>query len=184
MDPKFRLKAEDSVFVIVDIQEKLMVPMKYREQVYRNHQTLMALAGQMDIPVVKCEQYPRGLGPTVPEIAGLLPENHYSVEKVSFSACTADLLNTLQQLQRKTMLISGSETHVCVFQTTRDLLEAGYTVHVIRDAVCSRFKENYLSGLQLMENMGAVINNTETIAFDLLRGSDHPAFRAISAVLK
>jgi nicotinamidase-related amidase len=187
MDPnlkKFSLEAQDSVFVLIDIQEKLMAAMKYRDQVYRNHQTLMALATQMDIPVVKCEQYPRGLGPTVPEIAEFLPTNHYSVEKVCFSAGPAGLLDTLQELQRKTVLISGSETHVCVFQTTRDLLEAGYTVHVIRDAVCSRFKENYLSGLQLMDKMGAVINNTETIAFDLLRGSDHPAFKVISAAVK
>ncbi len=181
---KFRLKAEDAVFVIVDIQEKLMASMKYREQVFRNHQTLMALAKQLDIPVVKCEQYPRGLGPTVPEIAELLPPEHYRLEKLSFSACTLDLTRILQQIQRRTILISGTETHVCVFQTTRDLLEAGYIVHVIKDAVCSRFKDNYLSGLELMGNMGAVINNTETLAFDLLRSSDHPAFRSISAVLK
>ncbi len=184
MASKFRLHPEDTVFILVDIQEKLMVTMEYRDQVYRNHQILMALARQMNIPVIKCEQYPRGLGSTVPEIAELLPEKHFSLEKVVFSAYGQDLQDILKQIERHTIIITGTETHVCVFQTARDLLEAGYNVHVVRDGVCSRFKENYLSGLQLMENMGAVINNTETIAFDMLQRSGTPDFKVISAILK
>ncbi len=181
---KFRLHPENTAFVVVDIQEKLMVTMEHRDKVYKNHRILMALARQLNIPVIKCEQYPKGLGSTVPEIAELLPQEHYTMEKVVFSAFGQDLKNILQQINRKNIVITGTETHVCVFQTTRDLLEDGYNVHVVRDGVCSRFKENYLSGLQLMENMGAVINNTETIAFDMLQRSDTPDFKVVSAILK
>jgi nicotinamidase-related amidase len=184
MDNKFRLKPEECAFIIVDIQEKLMVAMKHRDKVYASHQILMALAREFEIPVIKCEQYPRGLGHTVPEVAGILPNNHFSLEKITFTAYSSDLMAILQGINPKTILITGTETHVCVFQTTRDLLEAGYNVHVVRDAVCSRFKDNYLSGLQLMENMGAVINNTETIAFDLLQCSGSPEFKAISPLFK
>ncbi len=184
MANKFRLYPQETAFVVVDIQEKLMVTMEYKEQVYRNHQILMALARQFNIPVIKCEQYPQGLGSTVSEIAQLLPEKHFTVEKVTFSAYGKDLQDILQQINRQTLLITGTETHVCVLQTARDLLEAGYNVHVAKDGVCSRFKLNYLSGLQLMENMGAVINNTESIAFDMLQRSDTPEFKLISAILK
>ncbi|KUG03760.1 isochorismatase [hydrocarbon metagenome] len=184
MASKFRLHPVNTAFIVVDIQEKLMVTMDYREKIYKSHRILMALARQLNIPVIKCEQYPKGLGSTVPEVADLLPEEHFKLEKVSFSAFGQDLQNILQQINPQNIVITGTETHVCVFQTTRDLLEAGYNVHVARDGVCSRFKENYLSGLQLMENMGAVINNTETIAFDLLQRSDTPDFKVVSPIFK
>lgn len=184
MDNKFRLDREDTALILVDIQEKLMVAMEYRNKIYRNHQILLALAKQLNIPVIKCEQYPQGLGSTVAEITEFLPDEHFAVQKMVFSAYGPELQDILRKINRHTILITGTETHVCVFQTTRDLLEAGYNVHVVRDGVCSRFKENYLSGLQLMENMGAVINNTETITFDMLQRSGTPDFKVMSAILK
>ncbi len=90
----------------------------------------------------------------------------------------------MKELNRKTILITGSETHVCVFQTTRDLQEAGYQVHLVKDAVCSRFDENYENGLQLMHDMGAVITNTETAVFDLLQKAGTPEFKVISPLVK
>lgn len=184
MIEKFKLDCDEVVFILVDMQEKLMKVMSYREKVYRNNGILMALANQYKIPVIACEQYPKGMGPTVPEIQEALPEYCYKIEKIDFSAFTNELKEILNSIKRKTIIITGSETHICVFQTTRDLLAAGYNVHVVRDAVCSRFKENYQNGLQLMQEMGAVITNTETIAFDLLKCAGTPEFKAISKLVK
>jgi nicotinamidase-related amidase len=80
--------------------------------------------------------------------------------------------------------VVGTETHVCVFQTVRDLVEAGNNVHVVRDAVCSRFDENYRSGLELMRDVGAVVTNTETVVFDVLKCAGTPEFKAISPLVK
>jgi len=85
---------------------------------------------------------------------------------------------------RKTVIMTGSETHICVFQTVRDLAQAGYNVHVVRDAVCSRFDENYENGLELMKDAGAVITTAETVVFDLLRAAGTPEFKVISPLVK
>ncbi|MEQ8201552.1 MAG: isochorismatase family protein [Syntrophomonadaceae bacterium] len=178
----YRLNRDDAVLVIVDLQEKLMAAMKYREQVYGNTRLLVAAANQMSIPVIVTEQYPRGLGPTVEEIKSSLTE-YARVEKLKFSAYD-DMKEVLAATGRQTVLMTGSETHVCVFQTTRDLVEAGYTVQVVKDAVCSRFKNNFQNGLELMRDAGAVITNAETVVFDLMGISGTPEFRAISPLLK
>ncbi len=180
---KFHLQSEETVLVIIDLQEKLMNAMKDRERVYKNTVLLLETAKQFDIPVVVTEQYPRGLGKTVPEITQHLPE-HSLVEKTHFSACTPDFIDILSNIKRKQVIITGSETHICVFQTTRDLMEAGYQVYIPRDAVCSRTDENYENGLDLMKSAGAVITNIETIIFDLLKQSGTAPFKAISPLLK
>lgn len=184
MTNKYRLNPDDCVLIVIDIQERLMQAMEYRDKIYKNHEILLTLCKVFGIPVIQSEQYPRGLGSTVQEIKSRMPEEIHSITKTDFSACTVDLHNILEKLGRKTVLITGTETHVCVFQTTRDLLEQGYNVHVLRDAVCSRFKENYLSGLELMKDMGAVINNTETVAFDMLKCAGTPEFKTVSSVIK
>jgi nicotinamidase-related amidase len=181
---RFVLESEDAVILIIDLQERLMNSMKDREKVYKNSNLLLNLAKEMGIPVIISEQYPKGLGATVDLIKQNLPEDYAYVEKVSFSTCGSGLLEILKDMSRKTVIVAGSETHVCVFQTVRDLIYAGYNVHVSRDAVCSRFDENYENGLDLMKDLGAVVSNTETIVFDLLKMSGTPAFKAISPLLK
>lgn len=181
---KYKLDRKDAAILIIDLQEKLMKAMKDREKVYKNTGLLMAVAKELDIPVVLTEQYPQGLGSTVKEIKDSLPSNYYLLEKFKFSAYVDEMRDILNKIGRKTMVVTGSETHVCVFQTTRDLVEAGYKVHLVADAVCSRFEENYRNGLQLMGNLGAVITNTETVLFDLLEYSNTPEFKAISPLLK
>ena len=180
---KFRVKKEDTVLLIIDLQEKLMVAMKDREKAYKNTNILLQAAEGLHYPVVVTEQYPRGLGETVPEIKKHFKEP-YLVEKMKFSACVTELKAILEKLNRKTILVTGSETHVCVYQTVRDLLGDGFKVHVIRDAVCSRFDENYENGLLLMQEMGAVINNTETVLFDMLEAAGTPEFKLVSKLVK
>lgn len=181
---KYKLESADTVFILIDMQEKLMKVMSHREKVYRNNGILMELAHRYEMPVVACEQYPKGMGPTVPEIQQVLPGDHYRIEKLNFSAFTDKLKEILKSINRNTVIITGSEAHICVLQTTRDLLGAGYNVHVVRDAICSRFKENYLNALELMREMGAVVTNTETVAFDILTCAGTPEFKAISKIIK
>lgn len=180
---RYKLEPHNTVLIIIDVQEKLMGAMKDKEKVYKNINLLLETSKQLDIPVVVTEQYPKGLGKTVPEIAGNLPEHKY-LEKVTFSACTDDLFSILNLINRKTVLITGSETHICVFQTVRDLMQAGYNVHLVKDAVCSRSEENYNNGIQLMHDTGAIITNTETAVFDLLKQAGTPQFKVISPLVK
>jgi len=182
MRKNYKLRAEETVLVIIDFQEKLMKVMDQREKVYKNTKLLTSLAAQLDIPVIVTEQYPSGLGPTAPEIMTGL-NNYLYMDKMEFSAIEG-LRRILAPLNRKTVLVTGSETHVCVFQTVRDLVEDGYNVHLVKDAVCSRFEENYRSGLDLMHGAGAIISNSETVLFDLMRVAGSPVFKVISPLLK
>lgn len=178
----YRVFPEESVLVVVDIQEKLMRVMPDREQVIRNTLILLELANQFQIPVIVTVQYPKGLGPTVPEIASKLQGNKM-MEKITFSACP-DLVQLIKETGRSQVLLVGSETHVCVYQTVRDLLEAGYKVQVPCDAVCSRRTLNHENALSLMRELGAVITNTETVVFDVLKIAGSKEFKVMSPLVK
>ncbi len=181
---KYKLKREDTVLVVIDLQERLMNAMKDREKVYKNTNLLLSTAKEFNIPVILSEQYPRGLGPTVAVIKENLPADYIYLEKLSFSLCGAGLFEMLTEIGKNTIIVCGSETHVCVFQTVRDLVDAGYNVHLVRDAVCSRFDENYENSLNLMSELGTVVSNTETVVFDLLEVAGTKEFKAISPLIK
>lgn len=181
---EMQVNKEDAVLLIVDVQEKLMPAMDHREQLYKNTRILLTAAGQLRLPVVVTEQYPKGLGRTVEALAALLPEDRKLLEKTSFNAAADGLLELLAELGRKTVLVCGAETHVCVYQTVRSLLSSGYRVFPIQDAMCSRATHNYKSGLRLMDRMGAVVITVETAAFDLLKVAGTPEFKVVSKALK
>lgn len=181
---RFHLDAEDAVLLIIDVQTKLMVAMEEQARVCRNTGILLTAAQALNIPVVVTEQYPKGLGPTVPEVAGLLPPDVRMLEKSSFDATRDGLLPVLEELGRHSVMVCGTETHVCVYQTVRSLLEQDYKVFPIGDAICSRFPHNYQSGLALMDRMGACVLTAEGAAFDLLKVSGTPAFKTVSKALK
>lgn len=180
---KHLLDKDNCLLLIIDLQDNLMKAMEQAEKVYKNTQLLIAACKQLAMPIVVTEQYPKGLGSTAQAITDHLPE-YARVEKTSFSACTEDTIQVLNQLGRKQILVVGSETHICVFQTVRDLIALGYEPYVISDAVCSRYKLNYKNGIHLMQEEGAVITNAETVVFDLLKKSGTPEFKAISPLLK
>lgn len=180
---KYILIREEAVLLVIDIQDRLVPAMKYGELVIRNTNILIPLAKKSGIPILATEQYPKGLGKTVSELSVNL-EEALTFEKVSFSGCTREVTSALKKLGRKKIIITGMETHVCVFQTVRDLLTQGYQVFVVRDAVCSRTKENYLNGLSLMSSMGAVVTDTETVFFDLMMEAGTPLFKEFSKLIK
>jgi nicotinamidase-related amidase len=180
---KYFLNKEDAVLLLIDLQEKLMPVISSQDTVSKNVNTLIKAAQIMEIPIVLTEQYPKGLGTTLREIKQNAEGFRY-VEKVQFSAFVPELQQILTDINRKSILVTGIETHICVYQTVRDLIANGYSAHVVKDAVGSRTEANYLNGLQLMSEMGAIINNTETVLFDMLKSSADSNFKQISALVK
>lgn len=178
---KFILTSEDALLLVIDIQDRLVSAMKYGEQVIEKTGILLEVAKTLEIPVIVTEQYPKGLGSTVAE----LPiEDAQVFEKITFTGYTPEVRAALQETNRKKVIVTGMETHVCVLQTVRDLLLNGFHVFVVEDAVCSRFKTNFRNGISLMAAMGAVITNTETVFFDLMKKAGTPEFKELSKLIK
>jgi len=181
---KFVLNRNDSILVFVDIQERLAAVMADRQKVVDNCLHLIEVSKLLNIPVLLNEQYPKGLGPTVSEIREAL-QPYQPLEKVTFSCCRGgSFLNGLEASGRKKVILAGMETHVCVLQTVIDLLKAGYPVHVVKDATCSRTLDNSVAGTEFMRDAGAVITCTETVLFQLLEKAGTDEFRAISKRIK
>ncbi len=183
-----RLQKHSTALLIVDVQERLanVMPEDGLGQVRRSCRILLEVAQLLPLPVLYTEQYPKGLGSTLPEIRAMLDQAHAErFEKTAFSACEASgLRECLDGLEPTDVIVIGMEAHVCVFQTARDLTEAGYTVHVPLDGVCSRREDHRRVGLALCERAGALQTTTETVVFDLLRDSKHEAFRALSKLIR
>lgn len=180
---KYTLNKDESLILVIDIQDRLTVAMNQGDRVVKNTKILLESSKLMDIPVLVTEQYPKGLGHTVDEILNTL-EDLEVFEKSSFTGCIDGVNSRLEELGKKKIIIVGMETHVCVLQTCRDLISRGYNVYIVRDAVTSRTLENYENALEMMRNMGAVITNTETILFDLLKRAGSEEFKAISRMIK
>ncbi|MBI4848959.1 MAG: hydrolase [Nitrospirae bacterium] len=181
---KFILDRNNSILVIVDIQDKLAVVMKHKQRVTDNCLHLIEAAKLLNIPILVTEQYPKGLGQTVKEIKEAVP--HYEpLEKVTFDCCRGDgFLEKIASLRKTHIILTGMETHVCVLQTCLGLLEKGYFVHLVSDAACSRKKDDFLSGRELMRDAGAVITCTETVLFQLLEKAGTPEFVTIVKRIK
>lgn len=180
---KFTLNKDQTVLMIVDIQEKLIPAMTVANEIIHKTNTLVSIAKELQLPIITTEQYPKGLGSTIEQIRSNIDPS-YIFEKISFTAYTDKVKLTLKELGRQKILITGMETHICVFQTVRDLLSEGYEVFVVSDAICSRTKANYKNALELMRDMGAIITNTESVLFDLLKEAGTPQFKSLSKLIK
>jgi nicotinamidase-related amidase len=180
------LEPNQCALVVIDIQQKLLPPIFRREELVRNAQLLIRAAGILRIPALVSTQYVKGLGPTVPEIAALLPETE-SIDKTLFSCFGADAFcASLKRLpgNRNTLLLCGMESHICVAQTALAALREGYLVHVASDAVSSRTEWNWKIGLERMRAAGAVISSTEMMIYELMRSSSSAAFKELLPHLK
>lgn len=180
------LEADRCALIVVDIQEKLLSPIFQKDQLVRNSQLLIRLAGILKIPALLTTQYAKGLGKTVPEVSGLLPDVE-PIDKHMFSCFGSDLFcSALKRLpgNRNTVLLCGMESHICVTQTALGALREGYIVHVASDAVSSRTEWNWKIGLERMRAAGAVISSTEMMIYELLRSSGAPAFKELLPHLK
>ena len=170
--------------VVVDVQGKLAQLMVDKEALLKNITTLIRSAQLLSVPVLWCQQVPQALGPTLPEIAELLIGNE-PIDKASFSCCGEPrFAERLRVLGRKQVLLCGIETHVCIYQTTVDLLVQGYEATVVADAVSSRTAENRQIALDRLAAEGAAIASTEMVLFELLRTAKHPHFKEIAKLVK
>ena len=178
------LRAEDTVLVVIDVQGKLAQLMHDKEELFKNIRTMILGAKALDVPILLTEQYPEGMGSTIPEIADLL-DGVTPIAKTSFSCCGDDgFTEAFTTVGREQALLVGIETHICVWQTAYDLLESDYEVHVVADAVSSRKAENKHIGLENMRDSGAIMTCTETALFELLRVAEGPKFKEILKLVK
>jgi nicotinamidase-related amidase len=186
-----KLDPSRTAILLVDVQERLSaaMPPSTLAQLVKYAQALLGAARELSIPVLATEQYPKGLGPTLSGLRELLPAA--PLAKMTFScAGDAGFLAALESIRRRLrepqaqLVIAGMETHVCVFQTARDLVAAGYEVQVCADAVASRSEEHRRIGLDLCRDAGALVTSAETALFDLLGVCGTPAFKKVSQLVK
>ena len=178
------LKRENTILLLIDIQGKLAHLMHAKESLFDSLQKLIKGIQVLDIPILWVEQNPTGLGPTIPEIAALLPDNE-PISKMSFSSCREErFLQALKEQNRSQVLVAGIETHICVYQTTADLIDMGYEVQIVTDAVSSRVAENKQVGLQKMSTAGALMTSVETALFELLGVAGGDVFKEIVRIVK
>jgi len=179
-----------AALLVIDIQDRLVpsMPEATLADVVRNTRISIEAADRLGLPIVVSQQYPRGLGNTIPAIEDALAQVKQPVhrfDKVEFSAAAAPAFAQLAlTLRRDQWILCGMETHVCVYQSARDLVARGWAVHVCADAVCSRTALNRDLGLGLMERAGAIITSTEVCVFDLLGRAGSDEFRALSKAIK
>jgi nicotinamidase-related amidase len=179
-----RLDRARTVVLVVDVQERLCPAMPPGDlaRLVKYTKALLGAARALELPVLATEQYPKGLGHTLPELRELLPP---PLQKLHFS-CGADpgFAAALAATGRRQVVMAGMETHVCVFQTARDLAEAGYEVFVCADAVASRTDEHRQVGLTLCHEAGATVTTAETAIFDLLHQCATPEFKAVAPLVR
>lgn len=173
------LQADRSVLLLVDLQERLFPAIHEGERVLDHALWLTCVAQRLGVPVLCSEQYPQGLGPTLPVLRTLLPDAAV-VEKIHFSAFAEGVLDRAPGGGRPQIVVAGTETHVCVLQTVLDLCSAGRTVFVVEEAVGSRRLRDKSLALERMRQHGAEIVSREMVAFEWLARAGTDLFRQVS----
>ncbi|MCD6163710.1 MAG: hydrolase [candidate division Zixibacteria bacterium] len=178
------LKVEDAALVIVDVQGKLAALMHEKDKFFDNLVKTAKCAQVLDIPILWNEQLPDKLGSTIPQLQDILGDLKPLV-KDSFSCCgNHDFTQKLISLNRNQVLLCGMETHVCVYQTAVDLLQSGYEVHLLADAVSSRTLDNKQIGIEATKNAGANITCLEMAVFEMLQIAKGNKFKQVIKILK
>lgn len=186
--------ASKTSLLIIDMQEKLLPVIEDHAAVLRSTVFLVEAARLLNVPIHVSEQYPKGLGRTVPELQTALQcssnagAESLPVEKMRFSAAEAfqPLLAGTRKARDawRSVVLAGIETHICVQQTALELLASGYQVFVIADAVGSRFSSDKQTALQLLRDAGVIATSAESIVFEWCGSAEHPAFRSLSQLVR
>jgi nicotinamidase-related amidase len=184
MRHEFVANAEDSLLLIIDVQEAMEKVMERMKPTVDRINQLIESARVLDVPVLVTEQYRKGLGNTVAEVKVDLAANP-AFHKEHFSACLEDgFLETVRRFGRRQIVIAGMETHVCVLQTALDLIASGYQLHLVRNGVASRFKEDWETAVELLRNAGAVITTAEIVIFQWARRANTERFKRLLPIVK
>lgn len=186
-----RLNPRATVFLVIDVQERLVaaMPERARDTAVARAARLLEGAAILEIPSIATEQYPRGLGPTVPTVRASAERAKAEIfEKIEFDACENERVRAhLERLfadGRTSVVLAGLEAHICVYQTARGLRARGFDVHVAIDAIASRDEANVDVARALYTALGATVTSTETVLFDLLGRAGSERFKAISALVR
>lgn len=182
-DTKTYDNKENTLLLVIDLQEKLMPAIYESYKIIKNSACLLKVFEMYGIKKIATEQYPKGLGQSVDEIKENL-DDEYIFSKTSFDAITDEVSSYLKENKITNVIITGAETHICVYQTVRRLLFEGYKVFVVEDAVSSFNKEQKNLGLKSMSDMGASLVNTEMLMFDLASDAKDENFKEISKMVK
>ncbi len=168
--------------LLIDVQEKLFSKIYECDELKKKIIAVLLSFKALNVPILTSEQYPKGLGNTLTSLKEYVD---IIFEKITFS-CVKDtqLAAKIQNYFPKSCIVIGIETHICVLQTVRDLVEKGFHVIVLQDATSSRKLIDKQSGLSEMERMGARISTCETILFEMLNSKEHPQFKNISKNIK
>jgi len=178
------LEIEKSCLVVIDVQGKLANLMHNKEPLFANIGILIKMANALQIPILWCQQNPRGLGATLAQLAELLGNNE-PIDKFSFSCCGDEkFAGQLKNIGRKQFILCGIETHVCVYQTAMDLLDKDYEVNLVADAVSSRSAENKQIALERLTAEGAYLSSVEMTIFELLKTAKHPKFKELAKLIR
>ncbi len=177
--------SETAVLLLIDMQEKLARAMSSGEQCLARQKIMLEAANILNLDTIITEQYPQGLGHTLPELSGLFKPEWPVIEKKTFS-CFGEpqFCSRLKSKSRKTVAVMGIESHVCVLQTVIDALAQGYQPFVLEDTLSSRNPSDMTTAMRLMRHQGAIVTTVESYLFMLLKSADHPAFRQISRLIR
>ncbi len=174
------INEKNSAILFIDIQEKLVQMLK-KDKITKKAYILSEMANILGIEKIFTEQYPKGLGSTIDTISK--KETDKVFEKTAFNALeTEGVYDALKE--KENIFVCGIETHICVYQTVKALIEKGFNVYVIKDACASRETDEFKAGINLMEKLGATITTTEIVLFELLKTSKHPQFKLVQALIK
>lgn len=185
MPSPYLLNRAAAMLCIIDIQERLAAAMAEREAVIEAARRLVVAARRLQVPIVLTEQYPRGIGPTEPALVEALQDDYRPVEKLHFSCCReAPFEAAVEGAGRRQVILCGMETHVCVLATCLELLHAGFQVHVVADAVCSRDAAHKELALAQMAQAGAVVTCVEAAVYQLLERAGTPEFKDLLPLFK
>ena len=184
MKNTLRLQREDTASVIIDVQEKLFPLIHEHELLAKNMSILIRGLKVLGVPMLVTQQYTKGLGTTIKQISDTIGD-YFHIEKMAFSCCGDEgFMSEFKKLNKKNLILAGIEAHVCVLQTTLDLLEAGYQPVVIEDCVSSRFPVNKQVAIKRMRQAGAIISTYESILFELTEISGTDLFKNIVKLVK
>ena len=177
------LRTDNTACLIVDIQERLTPALHEAERFTAACTLLIQGLHALGIPMMATEQYPQGLGTTLPEIKSLLPDTPF-VEKTSFSAVLPETEDFIRRHNAQNIVLIGAETHICMLQTALDLRAQGLNVYIPAECAASRNPANKTNGLEQMRAAGVTVGNGESLLFALLRDAKHPAFKTISKLVR
>ncbi len=178
------LHGDDTALILIDVQEKLLPVMHEKEQLVTHLSQLVKGAAVLGVPILWFEQNPNGLGATIPEVAGLLAQQTPIIKR-SFSCCAhPGVWEHIEHVRRRQFLLAGIEAHICVYQTGMELLQRGYDVQIVSDAVSSRTFENKQLGITRIQQAGGVVTSVEMALFELLKIAEGSAFKEILRIIK